>query len=117
LTVEEHTLVHLLWKNNYYRTPWLWSIIFLLEQLKGSQLYFTPFRYIVNSVAIAHNCDKCSERVRNKIFDYQEGNLSLDELVKEDCTCKAVWLNELEETDHRPIETRIIDILSSIGIN
>ncbi len=116
MTVEDHTLVHLLWQKGLYRTPWLWTIIYLLEQLKESKIYFTPFRYIVNSLAIARNCAQCSEHVKNSIFDYQEGKLSLEELVKLDCSCKADWLADLNQTDKRPIEIRVIDFLSSIEL-
>ena len=116
MTIEDHTLVHLLWQKNLYRTPWLWTIIYLLEQLKESKIYFTPFRYIVNSLAIAKNCEQCSQLVKNSIFNYQEGKLSLEELVKLDCSCKADWLADLNKTDERPIEARVIDFLSNIEL-
>jgi archaeosine synthase beta-subunit len=116
MTVEEYTLVHQLWKNNYYRLPWLWSMIYLMEQMKESQLYFTPFQYIVDAVAIAHNCDICSERIKDRIFEYQEGNLSLEDLTKENCSCKEEWRNEMGIKDERTIETRVINTLTSLAI-
>lgn len=116
MTIEDHTLVYHLWKQGYYRTPWLWSLLYLLEQLRGFRLYFTPFRYIVSSLAIAHNCDECSERVMTRLFEYQEGKLTLDELLAEDCACKAEWRAELAKTDERPIEERIIQIFPSLRI-
>jgi archaeosine synthase beta-subunit len=116
MTVEKHTLVYQLWKSNYYRLPWLWSMIFVMEQLKGSPLYFTPFQYIVDAVAIAHNCDKCSDRIKNKIFEYQEGTLKLEDLTRENCSCKEDWRKELEVKDDRSIESRVIDVFSEFAI-
>ncbi len=116
MTVQKHTLVYQLWKENYYRTPWLWSIINLLEQMQGFPLYFTPFRYIVNAVDIAHNCDKCSDSIKKDIFDYQDGHLSSEELFSRECDCKKDWINELENIDERSIETRIIETLSGLQI-
>lgn len=115
MTVEEHTLVHRLWQKNHYRTPWLWTLVHLLEQLGNSQLYLTPFRYIVKSIAVAHNCERCSERIKNKIFDCQEGKTTLKDLVKEHCSCKDQWREELQKKDDRALEQRIIDVLSTMN--
>ncbi len=115
MTIEEYTLVHQMWQHNAYRSPWLWSIIHIMQQMEDFPLYFTPFRYIVNSVEVAHNCPQCSERVRNKIFDYQDGLITLSELLKEDCACKAQWQAEMEKVDNRPIETRVMETLAQVN--
>jgi archaeosine synthase beta-subunit len=111
MTVEEHTLIYQLWKEGNYRTPWLWSIIHLMMKLNGARLYFTPFQYIVDAIGIASNCEICSQRVKDKIFAYQDDEITREELKLEDCSCKADWQNELERIDPRPIEERIIETL------
>jgi radical SAM enzyme (TIGR01210 family) len=112
MTIEDHTLVHQLWKNDQYRLPWLWTMIYLLDKLQGEPMYFTPFQYIVNSIAIAHNCDQCSEKVKKAIFDYQDNRISLNDLLGIDCECKADWLAQLAEIGKKPIEERVIETLS-----
>jgi radical SAM enzyme (TIGR01210 family) len=116
MTIEDHTLVHQLWKNNHYRLPWLWTMIYLLDNLQNSPLYFTPFQYIVNALAIAHNCEKCSEKVKKAIFDYQDNQIDLKSLLEQNCDCREKWLAELNEKDYRPIETRIIETLSELEL-
>lgn len=113
MTIEDHTLVHQLWKNKKYRLPWLWTIINIKEQLisLGKPIYFTPFQYIVNSIAIAHNCDNCSDKVKKRIFEFQDGKIGFEALAGEDCACKEEWYAELEGKDERPIEARIVDTL------
>jgi len=112
MTIEDHTLVHQLWKNDQYRLPWLWTMIYLLDKLQGEPMYFTPFQYIVNSIAIAHNCDQCSEKVKKAVFDYQDNRISLNDLLGIDCECKADWLAQLAEIGKKPIEERVIETLS-----
>ena len=116
MTIEEHTLVFRLWRNNLYRTPWLWSIIALLEQLKGTPIYFTPFRYIVDSIEVAHNCNKCSQKVKKLIFEFQDGKIPFGTLLNLDCDCKNLWKKELSQIDERSIEDRIIETCSSLQI-
>ena len=114
MTIEDHTLVHQLWKNHHYRLPWLWTMIYMLDNLQNYPLYFTPFQYIVNALAIAHNCEKCSENVKKAIFDYQDNQIDLKALLGQNCDCKEKWLAELNVKDDRPIETRIIETLSEL---
>jgi len=117
MTIEAHTLVYQLWKNRFYRTPWLWSIIHILEQLQGMPIYFTPFRYIVDSIEIAHNCNKCSPTVKNQIFEFQDGKVSFDSLRKLNCECKREWIEEQSFVDERLIENRIIDTMKSMVLD
>lgn len=114
MTIEEYTLVHQLWQHGQYRTPWLWSIITIMDQLRNYPLYFTPFRYIVNSIAVAHNCEQCNQRVTEKIFSYQDRQITLEELLQEDCSCKQEWRAEMARVDERPIEQRIVDVLPGL---
>lgn len=118
MTIEDRTLVHQLWKNKQYRLPWLWTLINITEQLTslGKPIYFTPFQYIVNSIAVAHNCEICSDKVKKKIFDYQDGKIGFEALTRENCPCKEEWQAELERNDERPIEARIVDTLADSEI-
>jgi hypothetical protein len=93
--VHADTLVELLWKKKEYSTPWLWSILKVLEETYE----FIPVdgKLICEVMAGglqrgAHNCGKCDSRVLHEIeyfslnqkFSPAKGNLI--------CECKQEWL-------------------------
>jgi hypothetical protein len=118
MTIQKHTLVEELWNRDMYRVPWLWSLISMIDRTATQDyppVYLTPFRYNVSAMDSPRNCDVCTDRVTDAIFDYQKGELEKDELLKLTCDCKQTWEAELAEHDERALEDRILDTLGLLN--
>jgi len=89
--IQRHTVVEYLWKRQYYRPPWLWSIIDILK--KSSQLTNTRIQCDIaggGSSRGAHNCPECNRNCLDAIHQY---SLTQDTsyLTKPKCDCKDLW--------------------------
>lgn len=117
MTIQQDTLVHVLSSAGIYRVPWLWSIIEIIKltaKVAQRPIYISPFRYIVPSLEIPANCDKCNERIRRTILDDYNKNLDVASLRLTSCVCKETWEQEMQMVDTRPIETRVLESKSII---
>jgi radical SAM enzyme (TIGR01210 family) len=74
-----------------YRPPWLWSVVEVVQQIAGSgQVLVGLSDEGLQPAQVAHNCQRCSTRVREALADF---NLSQDPtpLAKLDCRCRQKW--------------------------
>ena len=118
-TVEKHTVVHELWKNDLYRPPWLWSLIDLLQKCQErfgdrAHVYVSPWTYSVESLDWARNCGRCDAGIIKAIEQY---NRHFDLAVFEglDCSCRdGEWEETFAEEDPRSIPKRIAEQLSYV---
>lgn len=118
-TVEKHTVVHELWKNNLYRPPWLWSLIDLLQKCRErfgdhAHVYVSPWTYSVESLDWARNCGECDAEIVKAIERY---NCHFDLAAFEDldCSCRdAGWKEAFAAEDPRPIPERISEQLAYV---
>lgn len=115
MTIEEHTLVHTLYEKGYYQLPWLWSIIEISKRVSPFiKPYVSPFRYIADSIEVPHNCRLCTETVTKAIFNGYCSSFDLSHLRNLDCACKTRWLEAIKEKNNKPIEKRVLHILSGL---
>ena len=118
-TVEKHTVVHELWKNDLYRPPWLWSLIDLLQKCQErfgdrAHVYVSPWTYSVESLDWARNCGRCDAEIIRAIEHY---NRHFDLAVFEglDCSCRHdEWEETFAKEDPRSIPERIAEQLSYV---
>lgn len=115
-TIQRHSLVYHLWKKGFYRLPWLWSIVEILNQLNDSNsIYVSPFKHIPQPKLIPHNCGSCDSQVISTILN--NFNLEHDIGVFEglSCDCKEKWKMDLKYSQ-TPIQDRILEIIDEINI-
>lgn len=113
-TVQRYSLVYYLWRDRYYRLPWLWSITEILRSLDDvEKIYVSPFKHIPKPDFIPHNCGQCDEEIKSAIFD--DFNFNHDKTIFAEivCNCKNEWKEELE-LDNTPIPDRIFRVVGEI---
>jgi len=118
-TVQKNTVVHQLWMKNFYRPPWLWSIIEILLQCKSKHydnlhFYISPWEYSIESLDRARNCGECDKKVKESISLY---NQHFDITVFKDLecpSCKESWKKTVQEKNILTIPERIINQLGAI---
>jgi radical SAM enzyme (TIGR01210 family) len=105
-TIQDYTLMKYLYERDLYCTPWLWSIIEVVKGVKTpGKLIIGLFKFFPSPSAVPNNCEKCNERVMEKIKEY---NRTLDPKVFDGltCECKEQWRKIVEEKPV-PFEERL----------
>jgi radical SAM enzyme (TIGR01210 family) len=93
VNVQKNTLVEQLWKKGRYRSPWLWSVIDVLEYARS--IAGDDVNVICDPVAAgkqrgAHNCGRCDEGVVSSIRSFVLTQ-DIRDLSVPDCECKGLW--------------------------
>lgn len=115
-TIEENTLVHILFNKRLYQLPWLWSIVEIINRVSPfAKPFLSPFRYIVNAQGIAHNCRLCNNKVTYALLDDYCSSFDLSCLKKLDCSCKSRWLEEIMKPAELSLEERVLKILLELS--
>jgi len=96
MNVQRGTVVEGLWKKGFYRPPWLWSLLSVLEQ--GSKV--TDARLISapsggGSRRGVHNCENCDAKILEAVEKFSLGG---DKKFLEGlgCACRNRWLDYLD---------------------
>lgn len=93
--VQKHTLVDQMYRHNEYRSPWLWSILEVLQ--RGKPLF--P-QGILKSDPVgggmargAHNCGRCDERILHLIDRYNvtQDLAFVEAALQVDCSCRPKY--------------------------
>jgi len=109
-TIQEHTLLWLLWKRGEYRPPWLWSFAELLrraKELTTTPIYLSPCKHYPPPVALPENCPACTARVNNLLQEQYNLTFAESALAKVSCGCQEAWRQALRQTDPRPYAERV----------
>lgn len=108
VTIQNHTLVKMLWENGMYKLPSLWSVIEILKRVAPGKVYVSPFAHVPKPIAVPESCIKCDDLVKKTIL--QDYNKTHDVGVFDDldCDCKKEWLKELEIIDPRSLADRVL---------
>jgi radical SAM enzyme (TIGR01210 family) len=115
MTIEDYTLAHTLFRRGLYQLPWLWSIIEIIEQVSPMiKPFVSPFSYIREAEALPHNCDYCTEFVKKALLEDYCSSYDLSRLRSLNCTCRSLWLKELEKKDELPVEERVLKTISGL---
>lgn len=90
LNVQRGTYVERLWKRGDFRSPWIWSLIDVFQQLSGtvhSRLMSSPSGG--GASRGVHNCGECDQRALDAVerFSYSQDPKDLEV----ECECKARW--------------------------
>ncbi|MHA1199067.1 MAG: archaeosine biosynthesis radical SAM protein RaSEA [Candidatus Heimdallarchaeaceae archaeon] len=97
MSIHRGTFLSQLFEKQMYRTPWLWSLLHLCQEIKHK---YPNIRLICDVVAGgsergAHNCGDCDKEIITilKEFTLSQDDSKLTEEVK--CSCKTEWKSYL----------------------
>lgn len=95
--VQEGTEMERVYRKGEFRPPWLWSIIEVIQATHHlGRVRVGDFRDEPPPIAIPHNCEKCSHKIRDLFQQYKNShNISLFSRIN--CRCKDDWIKELNE--------------------
>jgi len=94
--VQKNTLVDYLWRRKYYRPPWLWSIVEILQQSKKETHARLKCDIAGGGMRRgAHNCKNCDSTILSEINEF---SLTQDssKFHDQECSCKQTWHDQLE---------------------
>ena len=95
--VQRYTLVDRMHYRDGYRTPWLWSIVNVLERTADEDSIVVSHPVAAGQERGAHNCGECDDKVYAAIKDFDKrGDPSVFEQI--DCSCRDQW-REIMERD------------------
>ncbi len=101
VNIQKNTLVEQLWKGGHYRSPWLWSVLEVIESARSAA--GNEVNVICDPVAAgkqrgAHNCGKCDESVVSAIRRFVLSQ-NLEDLKAPGCDCRGLWLHSRYHED------------------
>ena len=115
MNIQRGTVIDRLFRGNDYRPPWLWSLVELIEQTHSiihpeggrnggedqvSRLIIHPTA--AGRVRGSHNCGSCDRDVTKAIENYSVSG-DIRELEGLDCSCKAIWAEEISLDNSLPM--------------
>ncbi|MFZ2070564.1 MAG: archaeosine biosynthesis radical SAM protein RaSEA [Halobacteriota archaeon] len=89
--VQKGTRLEYLWRNKYYRPPWLWSAMEAIKAIKKrGDVVVMSDPVGAGHVRGPHNCGSCDSEIKERIKKF---NVSQDLSIFEgmECECKDVW--------------------------
>ncbi len=111
-TVQDYTLVKHLYDLNYFRPPWLWSIVEVIKRTHHlGKLVVGLFQFYPSPQKVPYNCDKCSERFIDALKNYNN-TLDIRAFDGLSCECSREWELDLSR-ESGELEERVEMMLAS----
>ena len=97
VSIHRGTYLSQLFESNQYRTPWLWSLLFLCKNIKKK---YNETRLICDVVAGgnirgAHNCGDCDKQIIQNLKDFTMSQNIADLERDTFCSCLFEWKSNL----------------------
>ncbi len=99
ISIHRGTYLSHLFEKKHYRTPWLWSLLHLCNEIKST---YPHLRLICDVVAAgtqrgAHNCGDCDSKIIDALKKFTMSQ-SLEDISGDfECSCKIEWKSYLFE--------------------
>ncbi len=109
MNIQRGTLVEKLYREGNYRPPWLWSVVKVLQSLKGTRIPMVSLVTASGKKRGAHNGHACDRNFSEAIKKFSETqDYSPIDALK--CDCLGSWKNftEIEDTIHHPISEVVL---------
>jgi len=108
-TVQDYTLLKLLYENKKFTPPWLWSIIDVIKKSNKPDhrnLFVGLFEFYPSPEIVPYNCPKCSDIILEKLRLYNRTK-NIEAFEDINCNCKIAWEKEISSPQ--------INLLDRIG--
>lgn len=103
MNIQKGTLVERLYMEGSYRPPWLWSVVQVLNDLRGLKVPVVSLITGSGKKRGAHNGHSCDRAFSEGIRKYSE-TLDFTYLDQLDCQCKASWNEFMNVEGSVPVE-------------
>jgi len=109
-TIEQHTLMHDLWKHELYTLPRLWTVCEVLKRRETlelkTEIYISPPNYTVEALAYSENCSACNSVVTEAMntFNRTQAASAFDGIT---CECETSWQQLIDENQPTVLLTHI----------
>jgi radical SAM enzyme (TIGR01210 family) len=123
-SIHEWSLSDLLATHGLYHTPWLWSVIRVVEKtapfgvVKVGGLEYFPRPTVTSQnyrgSGPTRTACTCSREVWRLIQEYN-ANGHADIFGDAECSCRDVWSSEVEMPEDRPLSARVARSLESVS--
>jgi len=113
--VKQSTFSGWLFQKGEYKTPWLWSILQVLQLVSVEAREITSvygFKCGIPMLSISRNCSKCTDQIRASLDDFCQKHESkiIEEAFSVDCECKKEWIKNLETRPAKSLPQRVSDL-------
>ena len=110
MNVQRGTLVEKMYKEGSYRPPWLWTVVTVLQSLRGIDVPVVSLVTASGKNRGAHNGHSCDRRFSEGIRLFSE-TLDYRYLEELNCECQEAWKNfyEVEDKTGVPISEVILN--------
>lgn len=105
VNIQTGTLVHDLWRNGLYRSPWFWSVRKVIKDT-WKTINANGMNHLVDRILCdpsgtgtyrsVHNCYKCNKQFIKSLKDYSI-NQNLTSLDSVTCNCYELWQELLQQ--------------------
>lgn len=116
VSIQSMTIIDFLSKAGYYKTPWIWSVIKVVQETaKFGLVRIGGFEFYPIPKDFTSNCSLCNEMMINKINEYNtHHNLEVLENLSCVAKCDEMWMSVLNKETMLSLPDRIIYTLQSI---
>lgn len=110
MNIQRGTLIEKMYREGNYRPPWLWSVVTVLQSLKGVGVPVVSLITASGKKRGSHNGHACDRKFSEGIRKYSE-TLDYAYLDGLRCECKETWRNfvEVEEETGAPISEVVLN--------
>lgn len=109
VSVQDDTVIDLLYRAGVYRTPWIWSLFEVLKSAhRWGDVRAGGFEFFPTPREFVHNCPNCNNVCYNALREYNE-TYTVDAFEAIACDCQIEWKKELESLDSRDYYGRICE--------
>ncbi|MFQ5979803.1 MAG: archaeosine biosynthesis radical SAM protein RaSEA [Candidatus Heimdallarchaeota archaeon] len=100
VNVQRNTLLEKLWKRKSYRPPWLWSLLWAIQEINNQTGEIEVLCEPVGGGTPrgVHNCRKCDKKILAKMR--KRATKDWHDLGPFDCTCLELWQAIIEDESH-----------------
>jgi len=109
-TIEQHTLMHDLWRHKLYTPPRLWTIREILKQREtlelNTEIYLSPPNYSVEALAYSENCPACNPVMTKAMHSFNRTQTAnaFDFIT---CECETPWQQLIDDSKPTDLLTHI----------
>ncbi|MCE5250007.1 hypothetical protein LLG96_07285 [bacterium] len=116
VTLQRYTLVELLCREGLFRLPSLYTLYEVLRAVVPEiRPYVSPFLHMPRPAMIPEGCPSCTNSLLDGLLNRYNIFRDRQSLEYDWCTCIPAWRERLDETDERPLASRVMETLDILA--